>query len=222
MRLKAELRERVEAARTPDGRLPFLVNDMVIEEQLCQMRCSYCLTEEYNLLMNVPDARLRLTTDRRTDWLDILDRYHRTVDSPILRLSGGEFFWLRGSTEFVQEASARYETVQVITNGVFLTSQRLAALSALGNCQLNISLDGHTLELNRHRLPPRQHRLHDVIMRNLDAASDRSGRMAMTRPASSSMRLRVPRGTSQARCVATIQEPPRARTARSTRSMRRR
>ena len=109
MRLKAELRERVEAARTPDGRFPFLVNDMVIEEQLCQMRCSYCLTEEYNLLMNVPDARLRLTTDRRTDWLDILDRYHRTVDSPILRLSGGEFFWLRGSTEFVQEASARYE-----------------------------------------------------------------------------------------------------------------
>ena len=170
MRLKAELRARVEAARTPDGRLPFLLNDMVIEEQLCQMRCSYCLTEEYNLLMNVPDARLRLTTDRRADWLDILDRYHRTVDSPILRLSGGEFFWLRGSTEFVQEASARYETVQVITNGVFLTSQRLAALAALGNCQLNISLDGHTLELNRHRLPPKQHRLHDVIMRNLDAA----------------------------------------------------
>ncbi|MFD4575220.1 radical SAM protein [Streptomyces sp. NPDC058417] len=148
------------------------MNDMVIEEQLCQMRCSYCLTEEYNLLMNVPDARLRLTTDRRQDWHEILDLYHAQVDAPILRLSGGEFFWLKGSTEFVEEASRRYETVQVITNGVFLTERRIAALAALGNVQLNISLDGHTLELNRHRLPPKQAKLHDVIMRALSAAAE--------------------------------------------------
>ncbi|AYN43705.1 radical SAM protein [Streptomyces dangxiongensis] len=135
------------------------------------MRCSYCLTEEYNLLMNVPDARLRLTTDRRQDWHEILDLYHEHVDAPILRLSGGEFFWLKGSTEFVEEASRRYETVQVITNGVFLNERRVEALAALGNVQLNISLDGHTLELNRHRLPPKQAKLHDVIMRGLDTAA---------------------------------------------------
>ncbi|WP_197686069.1 radical SAM protein [Actinoplanes derwentensis] len=143
---------------------------MVIEEQLCQMRCSYCLTEEYNLLMNVPDAKLRLTTDRREDWKAILDLYHENVDAPIMRLSGGEFFWLKGSTEFVAEACQRYETVQVITNGVFLTEHRLQALSALGNCTLSISLDGHTLELNGHRLPAKQARLHDTIMRHLDNA----------------------------------------------------
>jgi sulfatase maturation enzyme AslB (radical SAM superfamily) len=170
MRLKEYFRRIATAQRDPDGRLPFLMNDMVIEEQLCQMRCSYCLTEEYNLLMNVPDARLRLTTDRRQDWTAVVDAYHEHVDAPILRLSGGEFFWLKGSTEFVAECSARYETIQVITNGVFLTPQRLETLAALGNCQLNISLDGHTLTLNRHRLPPKQARLHDVIMRNLDAA----------------------------------------------------
>ncbi|MFF8730097.1 radical SAM protein [Streptomyces sp. NPDC015171] len=159
------------AMATDGDRLPFLVNDMVIEEQLCQMRCSYCLTEEYNLLMNVPDARLRLTTDRRQDWHEILDLYHEHVDAPILRLSGGEFFWLKGSTEFVEEASRRYETVQVITNGVFLNERRVEALAALGNVQLNISLDGHTLELNKHRLPPKQAKLHDVIMRGLDTAA---------------------------------------------------
>jgi MoaA/NifB/PqqE/SkfB family radical SAM enzyme len=158
------------ANRDPAGRLRFLMNDMVIEEQLCQMRCSYCLTEEYNLLMNVPDARLRLTTDRREDWHAVLDAYHENVDSPILRISGGEFFWLKGSTEFVAECGRRYETVQVITNGVFLTGKRLADLAAIGNCQLNISLDGHTLELNRHRLPAKQARLHEVIMHNLAAA----------------------------------------------------
>jgi len=172
MRLKDQFRQIATAHVDERGRLPFLMNDMVIEEQLCQMRCSYCLTEEYNLLMNVPDARLRLTTDRREDWHGVLDAYHEQVDSPILRLSGGEFFWLKGSTEFIQEASARYETVQVITNGVFLTEQRLTALAAAGNVQLNISLDGHTLELNRHRLPPKQAKLHDVIMRNLGAAVD--------------------------------------------------
>lgn len=172
MRLKEQFRSITTAHLDEHGRLPFLMNDMVIEEQLCQMRCSYCLTEEYNLLMNVPDARLRLTTDRRQDWHEVLDAYHEHVDAPILRLSGGEFFWLKGSTEFVTECSQRYETVQVITNGVFLTPNRLEALAALGNCQLNISLDGHTLELNRHRLPPKQARLHDVIMRNLGAAVD--------------------------------------------------
>lgn len=170
MRLKERFRNIAVNHRDDQGRLKFLMNDMVIEEQLCQMRCSYCLTEEYNLLMNVPDARLRLTTDRRHDWHEVLDAYHQHVDAPILRLSGGEFFWLKGSTEFVEECGRRYETVQVITNGVFLTPQRLAALAAIGNCQLNISLDGHTLELNAHRLPAKQARLHDVIMHNLDAA----------------------------------------------------
>lgn len=172
MRLKEKFRTALTASAAEGGRLPFLMNDMVIEEQLCQMRCSYCLTEEYNLLMNVPDARLRLTTDRRQDWHEILDMYHEHVDAPILRLSGGEFFWLKGSTEFVQEASRRYETVQVITNGVFLNERRIEALAAMGNVQLNISLDGHTLELNRHRLPPKQAKLHDVIMRSLHAAAE--------------------------------------------------
>jgi MoaA/NifB/PqqE/SkfB family radical SAM enzyme len=172
MRLKDQFRGIVTARRDDRGRLPFLMNDMVIEEQLCQMRCSYCLTEEYNLLMNVPDARLRLTTDRRQDWHAVLDAYHEQVDSPVLRLSGGEFFWLKGSTEFIQECSERYETVQVITNGVFLNPGRIEALAALHNVMLNISLDGHTLELNRHRLPAKQAKLHDVIMHNLGAVVD--------------------------------------------------
>lgn len=171
--LKNDYRAAMFANRDEHNRLRLLMNDMVIEEQLCQMRCSYCLTEDFNLLMNVPDAKFRLTTDRRADWHRILDAYHQQVDSPIMRLSGGEFFWLKGSTEFVAECSSKYEVVQVITNGVFLTDARLDALAALGNCQLCLSLDGHTLEMNAHRLPPKQHRLFEVIMRGLDGAVER-------------------------------------------------
>jgi MoaA/NifB/PqqE/SkfB family radical SAM enzyme len=168
VRLKDQFRALADVRRDASGRFAFLVNDMVIEEQLCQMRCAYCLTEEFNLLMNVPDARLRLTTDSRADWTAVLDAYHAQVDAPVLRLSGGEFFWLRGSTEFVQECSARYETVQVITNGVFLDSKRIAALATVPNLVLNISLDGHTPEMNRHRFGTQQGKLFDVVLAGLE------------------------------------------------------
>jgi molybdenum cofactor biosynthesis enzyme MoaA len=173
MNLKSKFRDLV-VPTAAGARIEFLVNDMVIEEQLCHLKCSYCLTEEYNLLMAVPDARARLTTDHRQDWHELLDVFHTTVDAPVLRISGGEFFWLRASTEFIEECSRRYETVQIITNGVFLNPDRVDRLAALGNCLLNISLDGHTMEMNRHRFPERQGRLLDLILGNLDNVA-RSG-----------------------------------------------
>jgi MoaA/NifB/PqqE/SkfB family radical SAM enzyme len=177
LRLREQFRQALDSHLKTSEKLPFLLNDMVIEEQLCQMRCAYCLTEEFNLLMNVPDARMRLTEDRSSEWTAALDAFHEQVDTPILRLSGGEFFWLKGSTEFVEECALRYETVQVITNGVFLTEDRLSALARLPNVQLNISLDGHTLELNKYRFPERQRKLFPVIMANLDAAIARGMRI---------------------------------------------
>jgi MoaA/NifB/PqqE/SkfB family radical SAM enzyme len=168
MSLKHEYRAALTSAQTDDARLPLLVNDLVIEEQLCHLRCSYCLTEEFNLLMDVPDATERLTTDRHDEWAEVLRAYDAAADAPILRLSGGEFFWLPGSDDFIAAASERYDTVQVITNGLLLKPKRLERLAHMGNVQLNFSLDGHTPEMNRHRFPNRK--MLDVVLHHLDAA----------------------------------------------------
>jgi molybdenum cofactor biosynthesis enzyme MoaA len=170
MGLRPAFRELIEAERERTGRIAFLVNDLVIEEQLCHLRCSYCLTEDFNLLMAVPDAHRRLTTDRRAQWHELLQRFHEEVDCPILRISGGEFFWLRASTEFVEECSQMYETVQIITNGILLNNERIERLAAHPNVQLNVSLDGHTPEMNRHRFRPGQARLVALILEQLDRA----------------------------------------------------
>jgi len=167
--LRREFRSVLVSEHERKGRLPFLVNDFVIEEQLCHLRCSYCLTEDYNLLMEVPDAQIRLTTDARDTWHAVLDHFHNHVDCPVLRVSGGEFFWLKKSAEFIQECAGIYETVQIITNGVLLRN-KLDQLAAPGNVQLNISLDGHTNELNRYRFTKRQPKLLGVVLENLARA----------------------------------------------------
>lgn len=168
MSLEESYRTALAPLRQAHGRIPLLVNDLVVEEQLCHLRCTYCLTEEYNLLMAVPDAQERLTTDRHTDWLTVLDRYDDSVDAPILRVSGGEFFWLPGSDAFIEKAAERYETVQVITNGVLLKPERLERLAAIENFQLNLSLDGHTHAMNIHRF--RTEAMFRLVLSRLDHA----------------------------------------------------
>ncbi len=168
MGLKQQYRDALDGLAGAGGRLPLLVNDLVIEEQLCHLRCTYCLTEEFNLLMAVPDANERLTTDHHADWLAVLDRYEAQVDAPVLRASGGELLWLPGSDALLEAAAARYETVQVITNGLLLKPDRLTRLRTIENLQLCISLDGHTPEMNRHRFP--NPRMLDVVLAHLDQA----------------------------------------------------
>lgn len=149
-----------------DGRLAFIVNDLVIEEQLCNLKCSYCLTENFSLLMAVPDAFERLKANNVDRWMEVIHAFHRTVDAPVLRVSGGEFLWMRHACDFIEEASKHYETVQLITNAIPLKAEKLARLAAIENFHLNVSLDGHTHEMNVHRFP--NPAMLDTVLRNLD------------------------------------------------------
>jgi MoaA/NifB/PqqE/SkfB family radical SAM enzyme len=171
MSLKSRYREamsRLTDAPGANGKLPFIINDLVIEEQLCNLKCSYCLTENFSLLMAVPDAFDRLKSNHVSKWMNVIHSFHKTVDAPVLRVSGGEFLWMRYACDFLEEVSEHYEVVQLITNAVPLKENKIERLAKIKNFHLNFSLDGHTCEMNIHRFPNPS--MLDIVLRNLDMA----------------------------------------------------
>lgn len=132
-----------------------LVNDFVIFEELCNFRCEYCKGEMSNYIIN--DNYL-IINDKRIDIAKVyyqsrlvLKRIRNIFGTEILKVSGGEISILPGFIEFIKEESGNYKKIQVLTNA----SNNLDWLQRLHqnipNLLLQISLDGHTLEMNKAR-----------------------------------------------------------------------
>lgn len=148
------------AGRSPavDRRLLYLMNDFVVQEHVCNLRCSYCLNFENENLKEgepwSPTERIDLSAGgfgwqraRR-----VLELCRQKGQAPILRLAGGEIMAIAGSLGFLEEEAAHWERVQILTNATFLERdiERLRAIPSLNLC---CSVDGHTVELNRERTP---------------------------------------------------------------------
>jgi MoaA/NifB/PqqE/SkfB family radical SAM enzyme len=86
---------------------------------------------------------------------------------PILKITGGEIFLVKGMMELIEELSPKFATLVVQSNGVLVTQNYLERLAALGNICLQISLDGTSYEANSYRSNTRD--LHTKIYHRLDA-----------------------------------------------------
>ncbi|HWA88593.1 MAG TPA: radical SAM protein [Rhizomicrobium sp.] len=138
--------------------LRYLLNDFVIQEQVCNLRCVYCLNFENELKGVVP-----WTAQERPDLSNggagfvqakaMLENAAQYGDAPILKLSGGEIFSLPGAMDFIEWASERWDRVQILTNATLFNEPRIARLKRLGNVNLCLSLDGSTPEANALRTP---------------------------------------------------------------------
>ncbi|HLJ27723.1 MAG TPA: radical SAM protein [Candidatus Angelobacter sp.] len=153
-----------------------LANDLVIQEDNCNLSCRYCLTgqstyKEGHLDKMIfqpprksdcaPGSTLRARIDR------IIQTSTDRMNLPILKITGGEIFLVKGMMEMVEELSAHFATLVVQTNGVLVTPNYLERLAALGNICLQISLDGTSYEANAYRSNTRD--LHTKIYSRLDA-----------------------------------------------------
>ena len=139
-------------------RLLYLMNDFVVQEHVCNLRCTYCLNFENENLKGgqpwVPLEKINLTPDSR-GWKrarDVLRRCREQAHAPILRLAGGEFMGIPGALEFLEEVAPQWHRVQVLTNATFLVKD-LGRLTRIPNLNLCCSVDGHTPELNALRTP---------------------------------------------------------------------
>ncbi len=138
----------------------FLMNDFIITPDLCNYKCDYCLYKEApDWEKNNNSNRIKTVYDKEGDNKDffiktkgILEKYDSIFKTPILRICGGELFYIKDIMSFIEQIHGNYETVQIISNGHFLDDELLSRIKNLNNCILHISLDGHTLELNSRRL----------------------------------------------------------------------
>src|SRR5688572_21168691 len=107
---------------------PLLVNDMVLLEDNCNMSCNYCLTgqsqfkKRHSLKMIFepprPASYVEGELRRRID--SALAACEGEMKIPIIKVTGGEIFLIRGVMELLGKLSRRYATVVIQTNGTLL------------------------------------------------------------------------------------------------------
>lgn len=145
-----------------------LGNDLVINEDSCNLSCSYCLTGQSNFKKKHAEKRTFRTPYRdqysegsalkaRLD--GILERYDARFDPMLLKITGGEVFLVEGIETFIEACLSRYERVIVQTNGTLITPAQLERLSGCDGLIYQLSLDCHLYEGNVYRVcDERQHR----------------------------------------------------------------
>jgi MoaA/NifB/PqqE/SkfB family radical SAM enzyme len=150
---------------------PLLANDLVIKEDNCNLSCEYCLTGQSNFkqghseqlifqpprrTLYSPESELGLRLGR------IAAAAGTDLQLPIIKVTGGEIFLVRGIMEFLAHLSTHFATVVVQTNGMLLDAPKVAEMKRWGNACLQISLDAVSFEGNSYRSPTPE--LHEKMM----------------------------------------------------------
>jgi MoaA/NifB/PqqE/SkfB family radical SAM enzyme len=157
-----------------------IANDVVIMEDNCNLSCQYCLTGQSNFkkhhslqLIFEPPRKAVYSREselgQRTDKL--LSSIEDSLRLPIIKLTGGEIFWIRGIMDLLRDVAKRYATVVIQTNGMLVTEEMCSEIKSWGNACMQISLDAVSYEGNSYRsASERQHELvWGSIRRILDA-----------------------------------------------------
>lgn len=142
--------------------------DLVVKPDVCDLSCDYCILTHTKRVRDEHAGPPAKGIGHLHSLLDVIGSY---VDSPLLRICGGELLLYRESLSVLERACGLYEAVELITNGSRLSPKVVAALARLGNCHVHVSLDGHTLDLNGLRLTDGQKHqsLLDHVERCVDA-----------------------------------------------------
>ena len=138
-----------------------LGNDFVINENYCNQKCQYCLTGESNIKQSHKDKLIfkkpkidtyspesKLGKDLNT----IVQRVLQKFKTPLLKVSGGEIFLIKGITDFIEKIAMNHSVIVVQTNGVLVDSEYLYRLKIPGNIVIQISLDSHLHFGNSYRI----------------------------------------------------------------------
>jgi MoaA/NifB/PqqE/SkfB family radical SAM enzyme len=156
-----------------------LGNDLVINEDSCNLSCTYCLTGQSNLK---DDHRLQLIFEppKRDTYAEgtelanrvntVSDRLRGNFSMPLLKVTGGEIFLVKGIMDFLAREAPKYEVLVIQTNGVLVNEDHLEQLRSFGNVVMQVSLDSHLFSGNSYRVGKPE--LHAKVLRAISAIID--------------------------------------------------
>lgn len=148
-----------------------LMDDLVIQEKMCNMKCSYCLTNTSSLAGQTGGrSSYQEGSALKEDLNGIFSRLEQYQNTCILKISGGEVLLIKNIEEFIREQAKRYQVIQILTNGTLLDNELLTGLKRLKNVCIQLSLDHHTLEGNTYRTQDRKQL--EKILQNLDQVAE--------------------------------------------------
>src|SRR5690554_4856295 len=103
--------QRINAVTVEPSR-QLLGNDLVINEDSCNLGCHYCLTGQSNMKSGHADQLIfePPTFDEYSEETDLGKRLHQIVERvnaklmpPLIKLTGGEIFLIKGMMDFVEK-----------------------------------------------------------------------------------------------------------------------
>ncbi|KPA92137.1 radical SAM protein [Pseudomonas sp. RHF3.3-3] len=157
------------------GHRQLLGNDLVINEDSCNLGCAYCLTGQSNMKSS-HEGKLIFQPpvhDVYGEESDLGQRLHAVVERvnqsfrpPLLKLTGGEIFIIKDIMTFIERMSPLHEVLVVQTNGLPLTEVKVRRLAELGNVVVQISLDSSNADGNSYRV--QSPRIHQMIMDRIE------------------------------------------------------
>lgn len=138
-----------------------LGNDLVINENDCNLSCQYCLTGQSNLKKE-HEQKLIFQAPKRDIYAkdtplairlnDIVERTQHQFRVPFLKITGGEVFLVKHILDFVESMAARHEVVILQTNAVLLGEEQIERLAMVKNLVVQVSLDSHLHQGNSYRI----------------------------------------------------------------------
>jgi MoaA/NifB/PqqE/SkfB family radical SAM enzyme len=139
-----------------------LGNDLVVNEDSCNLSCQYCLTGQSNLkdthrlqlIFQPPKRDTYAPGTELADRIDqISDKLRTRFDLPLLKVTGGEIFVVRGILDFLEKQAAKYDVLVVQTNAMLVRDEHLERFRSWGNVVMQVSLDSHLPFGNSYRVP---------------------------------------------------------------------
>jgi MoaA/NifB/PqqE/SkfB family radical SAM enzyme len=145
----------------------FVFNDQRILDEFCNSKCKYCsgfYPSEFSLTFNedqtlkMPDCwKAKIMNNKElskriplspkiSDFFNlgktVLNETDKIMDYKILKISGGEIFLYSDLVDFIKSINKDYTAIQLLTNAMAVTPEKIKQLAKLGNVYFQVSLDG--------------------------------------------------------------------------------